>query len=110
VCVCVCVCASLPRRSTPHLLRLSARAAVAGFFDQRDQGSLERLIGERLQQLEKAFDHGPVQLLYRELVRQIFHRNRSLAVPHSGISGVLRGVRSSTQLVFVPTDTLADLP
>lgn len=72
--------------------QLIAACATAGFFDNRDQASLEHVIGERMLQLEKAFDHGPMRLAYRELVRYCCHRKKPLVVPHSGMSGVLKGV------------------
>jgi hypothetical protein len=50
------------------------------------------MIGERMLQLEKAFDHGPAQLAFRELVRKCCHR-QPMSVPHSGVSGILKGVR-----------------
>jgi hypothetical protein len=96
-----------PLRGALRLLPLNARV-VPGFFDDRDRTSLEHVIGERMLQLEKAFDHGPVRLAYRETVRKIFHRNKSTAVPPDlSVSGMLRRVSRSLKLLFVPICTHA---
>ena len=68
----------LQRRAAPPR---AERCVAAGFFDDRDHTSLEHVIGERMLQLEKTFDHSPVRLAYREMVRHIFHRNKSTVVP-----------------------------